>query len=76
VAVVLHAVSSGATGNALLDEARAGVSRTLTALLAEDRDRYLQPVLDWNLAPDAPDRLRAAARDVARTLDRHERGGA
>jgi hypothetical protein len=83
LALVIHAVSvpPGAGGQeqhgagALVAEAREGVARTLTALLAEDRDRYLQPVLDWNLAPDAPGRLRAAARDAARTLDRHERRG-
>ena len=81
LALVIHAVSvpAGAGGEehegpgALVAEAREGVAKTLTALLAEDRDRYLQPVLDWNLAPDAPGRLRAAARDAARTLDSHER---
>ncbi|NYJ01420.1 energy-coupling factor transporter ATP-binding protein EcfA2 [Nocardioides thalensis] len=60
----------------LVDAARDGLVRALTALLAEDRDRYLQPVLEWNLAPDAPARLRAAADDAARTLAQHERQGA
>lgn len=83
IALVLRAVSApdaGRPGNeptaTLVAAARDGLVRALTALLAEDRDRYLQPVIEWNLAPDAPDRLRAAASDVARTLADHERQGA
>lgn len=83
VALVLHAISAPAgappaeaeTAHGLLKRAREEVLRTLTALLAEERDRYLRPVLDWNLAPDAPGRLRAAAEDVARTLHRYEAHG-
>jgi energy-coupling factor transporter ATP-binding protein EcfA2 len=87
IALVLHAVASPAVDRVsasaadrgacrLVGAAREGVTQTLTALLAEERDRYLQPVLDWNLAPDAPGRLRAAASAVARTLVRHETQGA
>lgn len=81
IALVLRAVSASAGAQAdetadLADAAGEGLVRALTALLAEDRDRYLQPVLEWNLAPDAPARLRAAASDAAGTLARHERQGA
>lgn len=83
VAIVLRAVSAATAERAddepvgtLADAARDGLVRSLTALLAEDRDRYLQPVLEWNLAPDAADRLRAAATDAARTLAQHEMQGA
>lgn len=90
VAAIVHGVSSPAPPpwsdddpetrekapiGRLVTAARDDVVRTLTALLAEDRDRYLQPVLAWNLAPDAAARLRAAANDAARTLARHERQG-
>lgn len=87
IALVLRAVSlpaidhvpgpaSDRVARRLLATARDGVTQTTTALLAEERDRYLRPVLDWNLAPDAPSRLRAAATDVARTLIRHQTQGA
>lgn len=85
IALVLRAVSAPSAARAdsepddvagLVDAARDGLVRALASLLAEDRDRYLQPVLEWNLAPDAPARLRAAAADAARTLDHHERQGA
>ena len=83
VALVLHAISAPAgappaeaeTAHGLLRRAREDVLRALTSLLAEERDRYLRPVLDWNLAPDAPGRLRAAADDVARALLRYEAQG-
>jgi len=73
ICLVLHATSGATTdlpGTAAT--AREGLTRTLTAILAEERNRYLRPVLDWNLTPDAPTRLRAAAGDVARALARHE----
>jgi hypothetical protein len=84
VALVLHAISApagaapadaDATAHGLLRRAREEVIKTTTALLAEERDRYLRPVLDWNLAPDAPGRLRAAADDVSRALLRYEASG-
>ncbi len=75
IALVLHSASEPSSGGpGLVATAREGVTRTLTGLLAEERNRYLQPVLDWNLTPDAPGRLRAAASDVTRALARHESG--
>jgi hypothetical protein len=80
VAIMLHAVSTGAgraqstapagprRARRLVTTAGEGVTRTLVALLGEERDRYLQPVLGWRLAPDAPQLLRAAVRDVERAL--------
>ncbi|WP_183093765.1 GTPase domain-containing protein [Nocardioides stalactiti] len=62
--------------SALVEAAGGAIAATLTALLAEERDRYLQPVLDWGLAPDAPGRLRDAAIAAERMLARHERQGA
>ncbi|WP_435768502.1 GTPase domain-containing protein [Nocardioides sp. SYSU DS0651] len=59
----------------LVQRAREDLARVTTALLAEERDRYLQPVLDWNLAPDAPGRLRTAAHDMARALEHFETSG-
>ncbi|MCR1782013.1 ABC transporter [Nocardioides carbamazepini] len=47
----------------------------LAALLTADRDRYLRPVLDRTLAPDASDQLRVAADHAARALARHETRG-
>ena len=73
IALVLRSASEPTTAaSGLVTVARQGVTRTLTALLAEERNRYLEPVLDWNLTPDAPARLRAAASDVARALGRHQ----
>ena len=73
IALILQASAEPTTdGSGLVATAGKGVTRTLTALLAEERDRYLQPVLDWKLTPDAPTRLRDAANDVARALARHE----
>ncbi|MDQ6525659.1 ABC transporter [Nocardioides sp. LHD-245] len=51
------------------------LGEVLAALLTEDRDRYLRPVLDRTLAPDAPQRLRAAADHAARALARHQTRG-
>lgn len=51
------------------------VDELLAALLTEDRDRYLRPVLDRTLAPDAAPRLRAAADHATRALARHETRG-
>lgn len=79
VALVLQAVSTPhleRTGAEPLDRrnardlllaAREGVTTTMSALLLEERDRYLEPVLGWRLLPDAPELLRSTARDVART---------
>lgn len=77
VAVAVQAVSgpAGDSVRGLVADARSGATQTLAALLAEERDRYLQPVLDWSLAPDAPRRLRAAASDAARALAFHQTGG-
>ena len=68
IALVLHAVSPGGAQaqGALPVAAREGVTAVVHGLLLQERDRYLQPVLAWELTPDAPDRLRAAAREVAR----------
>lgn len=78
VALVLHAVSTpdreGATP-ALVAAARDGVRELAAGLLAEERSRWLRPVLGWSLAPDAADRLRAAALRAQRMLDAAERGG-
>ncbi|HWJ11937.1 MAG TPA: dynamin family protein [Nocardioides sp.] len=52
--------------------ARTSLGAAMTALLAAERDRYLGPVARWNLAPDAPARLRAAVRAVE---DRPHRSG-
>ncbi|MFC5727755.1 MULTISPECIES: GTPase [Nocardioides] len=80
IALVLQAASTGAgiarradpaepqRARRLVTEAGEGVTRMLVAILAEERDRYLQPVLGWSLVPDAPDRLRAAATGVQRAL--------
>ena len=77
VAVVLHAVSASAGADddepPVVVTARTGVTQTLSALLAEERDRFIHPVLDWNLAPDSPARLRSAASAAARALVRHDR---
>ncbi|MEZ0579085.1 GTPase [Nocardioides sp. MH1] len=85
VTLVLHAITApvgeapedptGAALHGLLVQARDDVVRATTSMLAAERDRYLRPVLDWNLAPDAPDRLRAAARDAARALLHYEADG-
>lgn len=73
IALTLRSASEPSNdASGLVATAGKGVARTLTVLLAEERNRYLQPVVDWNLTPDAPTRLRAAASDVARVLARHE----
>ncbi len=73
IALVLRSASEPTIGaSGLVATAKKGITRTLTALLAEERNRYLEPVLDWHLTPDSPTRLRAAASDVARVLGRQE----
>lgn len=57
----------GAAG--LVAHARDSVRSTLTALLTTERDRYLAPVFGWQLAADAPRRLR----DAVRAVDGHRR---
>ncbi len=71
VALVLHAVSAPdpAGASPLVGAAREGVRRVVAGLLADERARYLRPVLGWSLAPDAPARLRAAARRAEALLD-------
>ena len=71
VALSLRATSpAGATAASgpgvagLVAHARDGMRGTLTALLTAERDRYLAPVFGWQLAADAPKRLRAAVRAV------------
>jgi hypothetical protein len=76
VLVAVHAVSGATSGVPdATATAREGLARTLAGLLAEERERYLQPVLDWHLTPDAPTRLLAAADDVTRALARQSTQG-
>lgn len=76
VALVLHAVSTPGRDEgtpALVAQARDGVRGLAAELLAQERARYLRPVLGWGLAPDAADRLWAAAAKAERMLDAVDR---
>ena len=68
--LVVRALSGQAATDPVA-EARTSLGRTLTGLLTDERDRYLGPVQDSNLAPDAPARLLAAADHLDRALARH-----
>ncbi|WP_460850080.1 ABC transporter [Nocardioides ultimimeridianus] len=64
--------ATGATGGLRQGAAR-GMRGLVERLIDQERARYLEPVLGWGLEPDAPARLRRAARRVAHLVAEEER---
>lgn len=61
---LLETVLSEAAARRVVEQARGGLTRRLTALMGAERARYLAPAAQWELKPDAADQLRQAARRV------------
>lgn len=71
LALVVCAASRGVAQGSpdpagLVDLTARRLRELLVALIDQERARYLEPVLGWGIAADAPERLRRAAADVAR----------